>query len=90
MSLNEFYNHIVQRIEHEVRICDVMEWDGETPFTDNPPLEFTESDYYYYAVELTMKYAQQKQEGKINYYQWKKHMMGIFIMLDSFLCMQYK
>lgn len=85
MSLEGVYNHIVKEIERRVKIKHVFEWDGGIPFTVRVPEEFTEHDYYEYAMWLTMKYTRDYSEGKIPYYQWKKHLMAIFIMLNSFL-----
>lgn len=89
MSLEEFYNHIVKRIEKEIRICDVDKWDGEVLFIADAPLEYTERDYYDYAVVLLMKYTEKKHSGEITRYVWKKHIIAIFLMLDSFLFLNH-
>lgn len=86
MSLEEFYNHIVKQIEKKVRIKDIMEWDGnDIPFTEASPMEFTEHDYYEYAILMVMKHTKEYYEGIITRYTWLKHIMAVFIMLNSFL-----
>lgn len=85
MSLEEFYIHIVKQIEKKVKIKNIMCWTGDIPFIEHAPMEFSDKDYFDYAIFLERKYTKDYSSRKITRYTWLKHTMAVMIMLQSYI-----